>query len=35
MDFATKDLLFAIGHHVLIFALAGVIAFEIGVAKQD
>ncbi|HWA30701.1 MAG TPA: DUF2214 family protein [Rhizomicrobium sp.] len=33
MDFATKDLLFAIGHHVLIFALAGVIAFEVGVAR--
>jgi len=34
MDFATTDLLFAIGHHLLIFALAGVIAFELGVAKQ-
>jgi putative membrane protein len=33
MDFATKDLAFAIGHHVLIFALAGVIAFELGVVK--
>jgi putative membrane protein len=33
MDFATKDLLFAIGHHVLVFALAGVIAFEVGVAR--
>ena len=33
MDFATTDLAFAIGHHVLIFALAGVIAFEVGVVK--
>src|SRR6185437_15115152 len=32
-DFATTDLAFAIGHHVLIFALAGVIAFEVGVVK--
>ena len=35
MDFATTDLLFAIGHHVLIFALAGVIAFEIGAAGYN
>ena len=34
LDFATKDLAFAIVHHLLIFALAGVIAFEVGVAKQ-
>jgi putative membrane protein len=34
MDFATKDLAFAVGHHVLVFALAGIIAFELGVAKQ-
>jgi len=33
MDFAATDLAFAIGHHVLIFALAGVIAFEVGVVK--
>lgn len=33
MDFAAKDLAFAIGHHVLIFALAAVIAFEVGVVK--
>lgn len=32
-DFATTDLAFAIGHHILIFALAGVIAFEVGVVK--
>ena len=34
MDFATEDLLFAIGHHVLIFALAALIAFEVGVIRQ-
>ena len=34
MDFATKDLVLAALHHLLIFALAGVIAFEIGVVKQ-
>ncbi|HEY2071868.1 MAG TPA: DUF2214 family protein [Rhizomicrobium sp.] len=32
-DFATNDLAFAIGHHLLIFALAGVLAFEIGVLR--
>jgi putative membrane protein len=32
-DFATVDLLFAIAHHVLIFALAGVLAFEIGAVR--
>ena len=32
-DFATTDLALAIGHHILIFALAGVIAFEVGVVK--
>jgi putative membrane protein len=34
MDFATRDLILAVFHHVLIFALAGVIAFEVGVARQ-
>ncbi|HEY2034799.1 MAG TPA: DUF2214 family protein [Rhizomicrobium sp.] len=34
-DFATTDLAFAIGHHLLIFALAGVIAFEVGVVKPS
>ena len=34
MDFATQDLILAIAHHVLIFALAGVLAFELGVARQ-
>jgi putative membrane protein len=33
LDFATKDLVLAVLHHLLIFALAGVIAFEVGVAK--
>lgn len=33
MDFATTDLVLAIGHHLLIFALAAVLAFEIGAIK--
>ena len=33
-DFATTDLHLAIAHHLLIFALAGVLAFEIGVIRQ-
>ncbi len=33
MDFASTDLAFAIGHHLLIFALAGVLAFEVGAIK--
>ncbi len=33
MDFATTDLLFAIGHHILIFALAGIIAYEFAVVR--
>lgn len=32
-DFATGDLALAIVHHLLIFALAGIIAFEVGVIK--
>src|ERR1700760_4904763 len=32
-DFATTDLLFAIGHHLLIFALAGIIAYEFAVER--
>jgi len=35
LDFATTDLALAIGHHVLIFALAGVLAFEIGVIRGN
>ncbi len=34
MDFATTDLALAIGHHLLIFALAAVLAFEIGAIRQ-
>ncbi len=30
-DFAATDLAFAIAHHILIFALAGVLAYEVGV----
>ena len=33
MDFATTDLILAVAHHALIFALAGVLAFEIGVVR--
>ena len=33
MDFATTDLLYAIGHHVLVFALAGIIAYEFAVVR--
>ena len=34
-DFATTDLLLAIGHHLLIFALAGIIAYEFAVVRQS
>jgi putative membrane protein len=34
-DFATTDLTLAIAHHLLIFALAGVLAFEIGVIRTN
>jgi hypothetical protein len=30
MDYATTDLVLAIAHHLLVFMLAGVLAFEIG-----
>jgi len=33
MDFATKDLVLAIVHHVLIFAIAGILAFELGAVR--
>ena len=33
MDFATTDLLLAIGHHLLVFALAGIIAYEFAVVR--
>jgi len=32
-DFATTDLLLAAGHHLLVFALAGVIAYEVAVVR--
>ena len=32
-DFATTDLALAIAHHLLIFLLAGILAFEIGVIR--
>ena len=34
-DFATRDLSLAIVHHILIFLLAGVLAFEIGVIRPN
>ena len=30
MDYATRDLVLAIVHHLLVFTLAGILAFEIG-----
>ncbi|MBI3678074.1 MAG: DUF2214 family protein [Proteobacteria bacterium] len=33
MDFAAADLHLAIAHHLLVFALAGILAFEIGVIR--
>jgi len=35
LDFATTDLCLAIAHHILIFLLAGVLAFEIGVIRPN
>lgn len=34
-DFATKDLSLAIVHHLLVFLLAGVLAFEVGVVRPS
>ena len=34
-DFATRDLTFAIGHDLLVFLLAGVLAFEVGVIRPS
>ena len=34
-DYATTDLTLAIAHHLLMFALAGILAFEIGVIRPD
>jgi putative membrane protein len=33
MDFATRDMGLAIAHHALVFALAGVLAFELGAVR--
>jgi putative membrane protein len=33
IDYATTDLALAVAHHLLVFALAGVLAFEIGVIR--
>jgi putative membrane protein len=35
IDYATTDLALAIAHHLLIFSLAGVLAFEIGVIRSS
>jgi len=34
-DFATTDLTLAIAHHLLIFALAAILAFEIGAIRME
>jgi len=34
MDFAQTDLLLAVAHHILIFSIAAVLAFEVGVVRQ-
>jgi len=34
-DYATTDLTLAIAHHLLIFALARLLAFEIGAIRLD
>ena len=34
MDFAQTDLLLAVTHHLLIFAIAAVLAFEVGAVRQ-
>lgn len=33
MDFATTDLVLAIAHHILVFSLAGILAFEIAMLR--
>lgn len=33
--FAARDLHFAMAHHLLIFAIAGVLAFELGAMRRD
>lgn len=34
MDFATRDLVMAILHHILVFAIFGVVAFELATIQQ-
>jgi len=34
MDFATRDMVLAIAHHLLVFSLAGVLAFELGAVRS-
>ena len=34
-DFATTDLFLVIVHHLLVFLLAGVLAFEVGVIRPS
>jgi len=34
LDFAATDLVLAIAHHLLVFLLAGILAFEIGVIRS-
>jgi putative membrane protein len=33
MDYATNDLVLAIVHHLLVFTLVGILAFEIGTVR--
>ena len=35
MDYATTDLVLAVAHHLLVFMLAGVLAFEIGTISMN
>ena len=35
MSFATRDLVLAIAHHLLVFTLAGVLAFEFGSIQEN
>jgi uncharacterized membrane protein len=34
MDYATNDLVLAIVHHLLVFTLVGILAFEIGTVSS-
>ncbi|MFT3729675.1 MAG: DUF2214 family protein [Terricaulis sp.] len=33
MDFATRDIVLAIAHHILVFAIMGILAFELGAVR--